>query len=193
MKLDTSGLFSWIVKFIIIVSVFGVFPTMVVIIAKNYDAKAGSISDVQIALIKEQEDFMDRKNKSNSDADADGTYNNEYKILTPEQADSLQKINSFISGSWKNKDDDLKYFSVSPNGNYEEYYSDKRVSYGLWSSDVGTSTYFFIRKALGSKDSRSREENQISRIDFLDENTLTIINVNNDGTDGVKESFYKIF
>lgn len=204
MKLDTSGLFSWTIKLIIIIFVFGVFPAMVVVIAKNYDEKANSIAEVQKALIKQQEDFLDKKNNvvgadsvagaSINNTSGAGGINNEYKILTAEQADSLQKINSFISGNWKSKDDDLKSFSINPNGNYDEYYSDKKVSYGLWSSNVGTSTYFFIRKPLGSKSSRVRREIQLSRIELLDENNLIIVNINNsDGGDGIRESFYKLF
>ncbi len=184
MKLDTSGFFAWVLKFLIIVLIFGGFPTMVVVIAKNYDKKAKSVTEVEKALINRQENSANATSGPGADGQTDFT------ILTAEQASDLQKIASFLSGNWKDKSDDLRSMSINPNGNYNEFYNDKRLSYGLWSTNAGGDSYYFIKNILSSN---TKDGNQVFKIKLLDENNLVLIYINADKSEGKTDSFYKIF
>lgn len=165
MQVNTSGFFSWLIKLFIIIFIFGVFPVMVVVIAKNYNTKAKSMSDVQKALIERQDKLNNKDNTNNGDET--------FKILSSEEANDLQNINSYIVGTWNNHDDETEIFAVSANGNYDDIYLNKKTGYGLWSADVMEGMYFLVKKRLGPTDAGD----YFYKINYLDQDKMVLVKV----------------
>lgn len=172
MQVSTSGFFSWLIKLLIIIFIFGVFPAMIVVIAKNYNTKAKSISDVQNALIERHNRMNDSANGTRGSAGANNG-DETFRILSSEEASNLQNINSYIAGTWNNHADEAEVFSVSSNGSYDEFYSNKKTGYGLWSADVLEGMYFVIKKRLGPTDAGD----YFYKINYLDQDKMILIKV----------------
>jgi hypothetical protein len=112
---SSSGISTFIFKFAVLLFVFGVFPVTIAYVVRNYNQNLQGITNKQQAADELQNTIQD-----------------EVKVLTQEDAVSLQKINNYIAGEWVNIEVEDYKIRYEPDNSFVEYLHGKKTGYGLW-------------------------------------------------------------
>lgn len=100
--------------FFLIVLFFG-FPYVLITVLGKYQTKASGIVEQDNAII---EIYSEK--------------NNQIKVLSRSEADTLSQIHKFISGTWISEFDGRYKLIVDENNKFEEYYDDAKEGFGVW-------------------------------------------------------------
>lgn len=112
---SSSGISTFIFKFGVLLFVFGVFPVTIAYVVRNYNQNLQGITNKQQAADELQNTIQD-----------------EVKVLTQEDAVSLQKINNYIAGEWVNIEEKDYKIRYEPDNSFSEHLYSKKTGYGLW-------------------------------------------------------------
>ena len=110
-----SGLSTFIFKVFILVCFFGVIPVTISLVVYNYNQHAQGVINKQQAVEEVQIAVQD-----------------EVKVLTQQDAISLQKINNDITGDWVNPLEKGYRVRYEPDNSFSEYVGNRKSGYGLW-------------------------------------------------------------
>lgn len=135
---NSSGIFAFFVKFIVITLIFGGFPVFLAIIVRNYNRQAEGIITKQNTLESIQTAASE-----------------EVKVLNQEDAKVLQNINQYIIGDWKSVSDTDYKIRFENDNTFTESKSDIRIGYGLWRPTV-------YRKPIIENISTSTDESYVT-------------------------------
>lgn len=100
--------------FFLIVLFFG-FPYLVVSVFGKYQKDALGIIEQQNTIVEIQSDK-----------------NDEIRVLTRAEADTLTEIRKFINGTWVSEFDGRYKIVIDENNKFEEYYDDIKEGFGVW-------------------------------------------------------------
>lgn len=161
---NTSSVWVFIVKFVIVLLIFGGFPVFLTLVVKNYNRQAEGMLQKRNSIETVQEEVLD-----------------EVKVLTQEDALALQNINQYILGDWKNPSDVDYRIRFETDNSFTEYKGERKVGYGLWRATVRrveaqgeqdkVAEYYIIRTQF---ESGKKSDPVIHKILLLDTTKLTV-------------------
>lgn len=119
---------SSLVKVLILLFIFGIFPLFVAVVSLNYKDKADS-------LIESQNPTAD-----GIAIDSTGGSIGGMKVLTEEQAGTLKKARSFLLGRWVSLQDGGYTVDFLANNNFIDKDNGQVVAYGTWGSFISATS-----------------------------------------------------
>ncbi|MDQ5912023.1 MAG: hypothetical protein QG568_236 [Patescibacteria group bacterium] len=150
------------IKFIFLLLLFIGFPYALIKTSINYQNKASGIIGQEQAVVKIQTEKQE-----------------DIKVLTQVEANTLNKINEFIQGTWVSEYDGKYKLEINTQNKFNEYYEGVKEGFGVWRaySAVPESVSLsdgpdFIYKVNENKDIDNQASND-SSADMSDKSSST--------------------
>lgn len=111
-KLSVS---TFAIKVFFLIVIFFGFPYLLVTFLNKYQSKT-------LGIIEQQNTIVEIQSKKND----------EIKVLTRAEADTLSDIHKFIGGTWISEFDGRYKIIVDENNKFDEYYDGVKEGFGVW-------------------------------------------------------------
>ena len=102
-------------------------PYTLMLIFQRYENKAIGVVDQQNAVVSQFTTDSTSNNSPSSDSS-----NGKIKVLTQEQADTLNKIRDILQGNWVSEQDGRYKLNIDSTSKFTEYYDNNKEGYGIW-------------------------------------------------------------
>lgn len=110
-----KGTLSWVFKWSVLVFIFGIFPIGILALIEAY----GRYSRGEVA-----ESIIQREIASRAIEDG--------RVMSQDEASTLQHINESIVGLWENKKDPKSLLQFRYNNTFNDFYDNRRRGFGTW-------------------------------------------------------------
>lgn len=111
-KLSVS---TFAIKVFFLIVIFFGFPYLLVTFLNRYQSESLGIIEQQNTIVEIQSDK-----------------NDEIRVLTRAEADTLAEIHKFIGGTWISELDGRYKIVIDENNKFEEYYDEIKEGFGVW-------------------------------------------------------------
>ncbi len=119
-KLSVS---TFAIKVFFLIVIFFGFPYLLVTFLNKYQSKS-------LGIVEQQNTIVEIQSEKNDDI----------KVLTRAEADTLAEIHKFIGGTWISEFDGRYKIIIEENNKFEEYYDEVKEGFGVWRVFSGVKT-----------------------------------------------------
>lgn len=126
-KASNFFILTTVVKVAFLIGLIIGIPYVLMLIFQKYEDKALGVVEQQNSVVSQ----FASNSASNGSLDSDNP-NGKIKVLTQEQANTLNNIRDILQGNWVSEQDGRYRISIDSTSKFTEYYDNKREGYGVW-------------------------------------------------------------
>lgn len=124
-KVSNFFILTAIVKIGFLIGLIVGVPYALMLIFQKYEDKAIGVVEQQNSVVSQ---FSSTSSADGSTSDSTG----KMKILTQEQATTLNKIRDILDGNWVSEQDGRYRINIDSTSKFTEFYDNKKEGYGIW-------------------------------------------------------------